>query len=232
MDKTAEALAKKARYDISDLLSIMKLLRSENGCPWDREQNHKSIRNDFLEEAYEAVEAIDTNDSELLAEELGDVLLQVVFHSRIAEEEGVFSFDDVVDGISRKLVLRHPHVFKNTEVSGVGDVLVNWDKIKQQSKGRTTEGQALAGVSRALPSLVRASKLSKRAEKAGLPLPAAPSAFENISDELASLDAEKRADYVGRVLFSIAAEAKALGIDAEQALYDVCEKFVKDNEDR
>ena len=101
----------KEKYEIGDLLEIMKILRSENGCPWDREQDHKSIRKDFIEEVYEAVEAIDSDDAELLKEELGDVLLQVVFHCRIEEEKGSFAFGDAVDGICKKLIVRHPHVF-------------------------------------------------------------------------------------------------------------------------
>ncbi len=123
----------KERYDINDLLRIMEILRSENGCPWDREQDHKSIRKDFLEEVYEVCEAIDLDDSELMKEELGDVLLQVVFHARIEEEKGNFAFADSVNDVCRKLIIRHPHVFGDVTVADSGEVLKNWNDIKQQT---------------------------------------------------------------------------------------------------
>ena len=128
----------KDKYDINDLKAIMKLLRGENGCPWDREQTHESIRKNLIEETYEAVEAIDKKDSALLKEELGDVLLQIVFHSEMEEEAGRFCFDDVANDICQKLIIRHPHVFGNTKVSGVSDVLSNWNAIKQETKGQKT----------------------------------------------------------------------------------------------
>ena len=121
---------KKEKYGIDDLLQIMQILRGEGGCPWDREQTHESMRRDMLEEAYEVCEAIDLNDRDLLKEELGDVLLQVVHHARIEEEQGSFNFEDVCDGICRKLIVRHPHVFADVQVSSTGEVLDNWEKIK------------------------------------------------------------------------------------------------------
>ena len=124
---------KKEKYGIDDLLQIMQILRGEGGCPWDREQTHESMRRDMLEEAYEVCEAIDLNDRDLLKEELGDVLLQVVHHACIEEEQGSFNFEDVCDGICRKLIVRHPHVFADVQVSSTGEVLDNWEKIKQQA---------------------------------------------------------------------------------------------------
>lgn len=229
MKDRIQKILEKESYDVSDLAEIMVILRSENGCPWDREQDHKSIRNDFIEEVYEAVEAIDTDDPELLCEELGDVLMQVVFHARISEEAGGFDLHDVADGVCKKLILRHPHVFGDTVVSGVGDVLTNWDEIKQASKGRSTEAEAFDGVSRALPSLIRSAKLAKRAHKAGIPVPSAPYDFEK---DISALPEEEREQYIGRALFALADAAKNAGINAEQALYNTCEDFVNEQKNK
>ena len=137
---------KKDKYTIEDLLEIMKILRAPGGCPWDREQDHHSIRASFIEETYEAVEAIDTDNTEL-KEELGDVLLQVVFHSRIEEEAGRFNFDDVADGICKKMIVRHPHVFGDVTVENSADVLKNWDEIKKKTKSQKTQTEVLQSVS-------------------------------------------------------------------------------------
>lgn len=127
---------KKEKYDIDDLLEIMRLLRAPGGCPWDAEQTHMSIKKDLIEETYEVIEAINKDDKELMTEELGDLLMQVVFHSQMEQEAGNFDFGDVTDGICKKLIERHPHVFGEVEVSSVGDVLNNWDAIKRRSKGQ------------------------------------------------------------------------------------------------
>ena len=121
---------------MDDLLVLMECLRAPDGCPWDREQTHRSIRQCFLEETYEALEAIDTENAALLEEELGDVLFQVVFHAQLEKEKNSFAFDDVVDGVVRKMLLRHPHVFGDVTVGGTGDVLRNWDAIKKEEKGQ------------------------------------------------------------------------------------------------
>ena len=141
------------RMTAADLRMITALLRSPDGCPWDREQTHESVRENFIEETYEVVEAIDNRDPVLLCEELGDVLLQVMFHARMEEERGSFTFDDVCNGICRKLILRHPHVFGDTEVSGTAQVLDNWDAIKQRSKSQTTATETLESVARSLPAV-------------------------------------------------------------------------------
>ncbi len=162
---------RKEKYTIDDLLEIMEILRSPEGCPWDREQTHKSIRNNLIEETYEAVEAIDTENSELLCEELGDVLLQVVFHAQLEKEKGGFDFSNVVDGVAKKLIERHPHVFGDVTVKDSSEVLANWDAIKRRTKGRKTIADVLEGVSPALPALMRSQKLAKKAAKAaGKPL--------------------------------------------------------------
>ena len=155
----------KEKYTISDLLEIMRLLRTPEGCPWDREQTHESIRSNLLEETHEALEAIDRGDMPLLQEELGDVLLQVVFHAQMEQEKGSFTFDDVVDGICKKLVVRHPHVFGGVTADDAGQVLKNWDAIKRETKGGKTQADMLRAVPRALPALMRAGKVQNRARR-------------------------------------------------------------------
>ena len=209
MNDKVKELMKKSVYDFSDMRMIMEILRAEDGCPWDREQTHKSIRNNFIEEVYEAVEAIDTDDVPLLREELGDVLQQVVFHSRISEEAGEFNIDDVINEVCVKLVERHPHIFGDVTVNNTDDVLTNWDAIKQNKKGRETLQEKLEGVSKALPALVRAEKLAKKAD------------YSN-----SEVNIDPTEDAIGKALFDIAAYANLHNIDAEQALYFACEKFI------
>ena len=146
---------RKAHYTVADLCRIMQLLRSENGCPWDRVQTHESIRKNLIEETYEAVEAIDCKNSDMLKEELGDVLLQVVFHAQMEAEEGRFTFDDVADGICQKLIVRHPHIFSDTKADSADEVLDNWNRIKQETKGQKTATETLNAVPRQLPALIR-----------------------------------------------------------------------------
>lgn len=218
-------------YNIDDLINIMRILRSENGCPWDREQDHHSIRKDFIEEVYEAVEAIDLEDTELLREELGDVLLQVVFHSRIEEEKGSFKFDDVVNEVCQKLIIRHPHVFGDVSVNNSEDVLKNWNNIKQETKGQETYTETLESVCTTLPALMRAQKIGQRAKRAGMD-------FENVQAALDALESEiselKKAiaeqsnieEELGDVLFSAVNVSRLCGIDAEEALSRSADKFV------
>lgn len=224
----------KEKYDINDLLEIMRILRSENGCPWDREQDHKSIRKDFLEETYEVVEAIDTEDRELLLEELGDVLLQVVFHSRIEEEKGGFDFGDVADGICQKLIVRHPHVFGDVTAETSGEVLKNWNNIKQQTKGQETYYETLESVCTALPALMRAQKVGQRAKRAGMDFKDVSQALECLESEIAELKeamaegtAENIAGEMGDVLFSCVNLSRHLECDAEETLTRSTEKFMK-----
>ena len=203
---------RKPRYDYADLLEIIRLLRSPEGCPWDKAQTHASIRRGLLEESYEAAEAIDLDDAALLQEELGDVLLQVMFHARMEEERGSFTFDDVCNGICRKLILRHPHVFGDTEVSGTAQVLDNWDAIKQRSKSQTTATETLESVARSLPALMRAEKLLGRAKKAGYLDAAVP------DDGDSSLGAR---------LMRLVLEARESGTDAERELYEECDRMTE-----
>ena len=155
---------RKEKYEMQDLLKIMELLRSPDGCPWDREQDHHSIRANFIEETYEAIEAIDTENAELLKEELGDVLLQVVFHAQMEQEKGSFDFSDVVDGICKKLIIRHPHVFSEVPAKTSDEVLKNWDAIKMQTKEQKTQTEVLQSVS---PCAAGLDAQPKSTEKGG-----------------------------------------------------------------
>jgi len=227
------ALRNCPHYGINELLQIMQALRSENGCPWDKEQTHQSIRQDFLEECYEAVEAIDCNSVPMLREELGDVLLQVVFHCQIEAEQSHFTFDDICDELCRKLVVRHPHVFGDVSVSGSDEVLKNWDSIKQETKQQKTASETLQGVCQALPALMYAQKLGKRAGRAGMDWTSAEDAFQYIrreTDELAEAmqqgDAAQMEEEMGDLLFSCVNTARHLHIDAETALRDASQKFL------
>lgn len=206
MNEQAKRLKNKEKYTVDDLVDIMALLRAEDGCPWDREQTHESIRSNFIEETYEVIEAIDTENASLLREELGDVLLQVVFHARISEEAGDFTFDDVADEVCRKLVVRHPHIFADVEADTTDKVLTNWDKIKAETKKQKTVSDTLNSVSRSLPSLMRATKIAKKAAKAGYGKP-----FDVV---------------VGDLLFDIATLCNENGIDPEKALYDACDRRI------
>ncbi|MBQ4533831.1 MAG: MazG family protein, partial [Ruminococcus sp.] len=178
----------KQNYNIDDLIDIVRLLRSEGGCPWDREQTHESIRTDFLEETCEVIEAIDLKDTELLREELGDVLLQVVFHCRIEEELNSFKFEDICDGICKKLIIRHPHVFGEVIADDTDQVLKNWDAIKMETKGQTSYTDTLNSVAKSLPALMRAQKVGKRAMRAGMDFRCADDAIACIANEKKELD--------------------------------------------
>ena len=223
---------------MEDLLKIMEILRSPEGCPWDREQTHKSIRNNLLEEAYEAAEAIDTDDAELLREELGDVLLQVVFHSRLQEEAGGFGFAEVVDGIAKKLIVRHPHVFGDVTVKDSTEVLANWEAIKRRTKGRETDTQVLKGVSVALPALMRAQKILGKAAKATGEKGDLSASFLRMQEgvrefsEAAGSGREEQMEKLGNLLLSVAEAAGLMHVEAEQALAEACDRFVSEFEER
>lgn len=195
------------RFSMQDLLNIMKLLRER--CPWDREQTHESIRMNFLEEAYEVCDAIDKKDPENLCEELGDVLLQVVFHAQMSDEEKEFDYDDVVSGVCSKLVLRHPHIFGDVKADNTEQVLTNWDNIKAVEKGQKNVRKKLDDVPNALPALIRAQKLMGRAHKGGC--------YE-YSDMLSGMSKEEAVGYLGDRLFELCSAAKALDIELEEVL--------------
>ena len=223
---------KKPRYAMEDLIRIMEALRSPEGCPWDRVQTHQSIRANMLEEAYEAADAIDRADMDNLKEELGDVLLQVVFHARMAQEAGEFTFDDVVDGVCQKLVFRHPHVFGAVDAGDPEGALAAWDAQKRQEKGQKTTGDALDSVARALPALVRAAKLQDKARKAGFDWRDAAPAMDKLSEELeefrqAVAEQSNVEEELGDLLFAAVKAGRFAGVDAETALQGACEKFIR-----
>lgn len=220
-------------YSFEDLVKIMELLRAPDGCPWDREQDHKSIRNDFIEETYEAIEAIDTDNKELLREELGDVLLQVVFHARISEEAGDFSVNEVVDEICKKLIIRHPHVFGDVVADTSDKVKKNWDAIKKAGKNQTTQKEVMESISVALPSLIRAHKIGKKAAKVGFDFTGTEDAMlkvreetEEVSRAIAENNAENIKEEIGDLLFAVVNLARKAGVDSEEALYNANNKFI------
>ena len=224
---------RKERYSIDDLCVIMRILRGENGCPWDRVQTHESIRKNLIEETYEAVEAIDCHDPSMLKEELGDVLLQVVFHAQIEEENNSFSFADVTDEICRKLIVRHPHVFSDVRAENAEEALDNWNQIKKITKGQKTAAETLNAVPKQLPALMRSEKVQSRARKAGLDYTDASSAFRDLQSEIAELGSamdEKNtahiAEEIGDTLFAAVNVARLYDMDPEELLTRACEKFI------
>lgn len=212
MTDRAKKLLDKKSYDVNDLLEIMSILRSEDGCPWDREQTHESIRKNFIEETYEVVEAIDNADSALMREELGDVLLQIVFHAKMCEEDGEFVFGDVCNDVCEKLIVRHPHIFGDVKADNAEKVLVNWEKIKQETKKRESTYEILDGIAKSLPSLMRAQKIAKKAAKANV---------YTMPDE--TMDK----DEIAKRLFDLCAKAEKNGYDAEEILAKYCDDFVE-----
>ena len=224
----------KDEYNFDDLVEIVRILRAPGGCPWDAEQTHESIRCDFLEETYEVLEAIDTANPVLLQEELGDVMLQVVLHSRISEEDGIFDINAVADGICKKLIIRHPHVFGDVTVGGTEDVLKNWDDIKRKTKKQGTQTEAMAAIPATFPALMKAQKVQGKAKKAGFDWRDSDGAFEKVGEEaaelkeaLASGDAEKIEDELGDLLFSAVNVARFCDCDAEGALDKATKKFMR-----
>ena len=222
----------KDRYNFEDLISIMKYLRAPNGCPWDREQDHKSIRSNFIEETYEVIEAIDTENTELLKEELGDVLLQVVFHAEMESEIGSFNIDDVCNDVCQKLVTRHPHVFGDIKADTSDKALVSWDNVKMQTKSQKSQADAMDSVSRVLPSLIRSTKIQQKAAKVGFDWDNVDGAFDKLTEEVAELkeaiaedNKEHQIEELGDLLFSVVNVARFLKIDSEEALYKACDKF-------
>lgn len=220
------------RYGFADLIEIMKILRGEGGCPWDREQTHSSIRKNLIEETYEAVEAIDSGDKTLLQEELGDVLLQVAFHSEMEREAGNFDINDVIDGVCHKLIERHPHVFGDVKAETSEQVLSNWERIKKKEKSRD-DTQSLEAVPRALPALMRSQKVLQRAAKAGADLPDVKTEIARAEETLKTLKAAGREDpavkdRLGKLLFAAANLARLAGCDAEEALTASCDRFIRD----
>ena len=219
------------KYDFEDLVLVVEVLRGEGGCPWDREQTHKSIRKDFIEETYEVIEAIDTEDPVLLREELGDVLLQVTFHSQIEKEEGRFDIHDVANDICEKLIHRHPHVFGEVKVSDSTEVLSNWEKIKSVEKSRDTLTDKLRAIPPMLPALMRAQKVGKKASF--FDFETADAVFDKLYEEIEEIrDAMKNGsqsdvdEEIGDLLLTVTSLARKTKTDSELALTNATNKFI------
>ena len=217
---------------MSDLAEIVRILRAPGGCPWDREQDHRSIRRDLLEEAYEVAEAIDEEDPEHLKEELGDLLLQVVMHARMEEEEGRTDLNGVADGICKKLIYRHPHVFGDVTVTGSGEVLANWDELKKKEKHQTTAADSVDAVARSLPGLWRAEKIQKKAAKVGFDWDGVDGAMEKLREETGELETaiaegSNVSEELGDLLFAAVNVARFVKTDPEAALSAACDKFAR-----
>lgn len=218
--------------NLKELIDVVAKLRAPDGCPWDREQTHTSLRPNMLEEAYEAVDAIDENDIAHLREELGDVLLQVLLHSQIASESNEFTLDDVAKELKEKLIHRHPHVFGTAKVNNADDVLKTWDKLKSEEK--TERKSAMDGLSRSQAALISAQKISKRAVKTGFEWPNEESLYDCVMSEIeefkeAEIEKDKNhmEEEMGDILFAIVNLARWNKIDAEQALLKANKKFEK-----
>ena len=217
--------------ELKEFVEVIARLRAPDGCQWDREQTHRSLRPNMLEEAYEAVDAMDDNDMKHLQEELGDVLLQVVLHAQIASEEGAFTLEDVARGIKNKIIHRHPHVFGNTKVSSTKEILDNWDKLKAEEKKHRKS--AMDGVSKAQSALMSAQKISKKAVKQGFEWPDEASLYDCIKSEFREFQEAKQAENrelmeeeFGDILFAVVNLARWNKIDAEQALLKANKKFI------
>lgn len=216
-------------YSFERLVAIMRRLRGPDGCLWDKEQTHASLARHLVEEAYEVVDAIERGDAAHLAEELGDLLLQVVFHAQIADDEDRFSIDDILEGIIAKLVRRHPHIFADTRVESSADVTVNWERIKREEKGRTS---ALGSVLPALPALMYAEKLQSKAAGVGFDWEEYGQVVEKVKEELAEVvwakeEGEDVEAEIGDALFAVVNLARFLDVDCETALRGVCARFVE-----
>lgn len=227
----------KRRYDYEDFLTVMRLLRGPGGCPWDAEQTHQSIRRNFLEETYEVIDALDHDSAPDMCEELGDVLMQVVFHAIMEEERGRFTMADVVDGVTKKMIFRHPHVFGGTMTADNSEqVLTNWEVLKREEKGQASTADAIEAVPHTLPALWRAEKVQKKAAKAGFDWSGALSALDKLEEEIrelrAALERGGSADEshgireeLGDALFMAAKVCQMCAVDPEDALHRACDKF-------
>ena len=225
----------KNKKDFNDLLEIIEILRSEDGCAWDREQTHKSLEKALIEESYEVIDAIDQDDDNSLIEELGDVLLQVVFHASIGKEDGYFDISDIIEGICNKMVSRHPHVFKDcNELNSSDEVLVKWDELKKKEKGYSSLTEEMKGITKGLPALLRAHKVQEKAKKVGFDFDDVSFAINKVKEELKEVidvynteNVEKIKEEIGDLLFSCVNVARFLKVDEEIALNWTVDKFIK-----
>ncbi|MDD3569707.1 MAG: nucleoside triphosphate pyrophosphohydrolase [Lachnospiraceae bacterium] len=222
----------KEKYGFDDLVEIIRTLRGENGCPWDKVQTHETLRDSMVEEAYEVVEAINNKDMSNLCEELGDVLLQVIFHSMIEAEKGGFTLEDVYDGISKKMISRHSHIFAEDVANTTEEVLVNWEKNKKKEKGFETQTQVLESVPKSLPALIRARKIQAKAANVGFDIQTIEDAIKKLEEEIYELKnalnmgEEAIVEEYGDILFSCVNISRFLSLNPEFALTNSSEKFI------
>ncbi|MGG7179035.1 nucleoside triphosphate pyrophosphohydrolase [Clostridium paraputrificum] len=222
------------KKDIYDLVQIIDTLRGEDGCPWDREQTHESLKKAMIEESYEVVDAIEKEDDNALIEELGDVLLQVVFHAAIGKDDGYFDLGEVIEGICNKMIYRHPHVFGDAKSNNSDEVLVNWEDLKKEEKDFKTVADELEGVAKALPALIRAGKVQKKAAKIGFDWNKVEEAAEKVKEELEEVlevyksdNMVKIREEVGDLIFACVNVARFLKVDGEEALNITTNKFIR-----
>ena len=224
----------KDKYEFSDLVEIMKLLRSEKGCPWDRDQNHESLKKYLIEETYEVLEAIDLKDKDKLCEELGDLLLQVVFHAQIGSEEGTFNIDDVITSICCKMILRHTHVFGGDKAETPDEVVDNWEAIKRKEKDVKSHTEVLRDVPSNLPALMRSYKVQQKAAQVGFDWDNIQDVFDKVDEEIRELkdvytskNVERISDEMGDVFFALVNLSRFLKVQPELALTGTINKFIK-----
>lgn len=227
----AVPLAQRKRFCFADLVEILDILRGEKGCPWDKEQTHQSLRKYLIEEAYEATAAIDEEDPDQITDELGDVLLQIVFHANIGKSHGTFTISDVTSAICSKMIYRHAHIFGTDKCETAQDVSMNWEKLKKAEKHLTTQASVLADVSRGLPALMRAAKVQKKAAQVGFDWDSAEEALPKVNEEAEEVLAELQSqrdpgEELGDLLFSCVNVARLCGKDPEEMLTWATEKFI------
>ena len=223
----------KDHYTMEDLIRLITVLRSPGGCPWDRKQTHESIKKNFIEETYEAIEAINKKDTQGLREELGDVLLQIMLHCEMEREKGSFDFNDVVNELCQKLVERHPHVFSGSSAANSAEALDRWDEVKRKTKGIKKQSESMLKVPREFPALMRAQKVQQKAAKAGFDWSNAEGAFQKLQEEINELKnalSEGVKDHIdeefGDVLFSCVNVSRFIGADSEESLTAATDKFI------
>ncbi|HZK70644.1 MAG TPA: nucleoside triphosphate pyrophosphohydrolase [Clostridia bacterium] len=225
---------KKEKYSLQDLCFIMETLRGPGGCPWDCEQNHDTLKGYLIEETYEVIEAINLKDDKMICEELGDVLLQVVFHSSIAKGKGAFNIDDVIKGISEKMILRHPHVFGNVKADTSEEVLKNWDEIKKKEKGTETQSDVMKKIPKELPALLRSYKVQQKAAKVGFDWDNTDDVIAKIEEELCEVkmaiknnDVDNIKEELGDLLFAVVNLSRFVDANPELSLDSANEKFIR-----
>ncbi len=224
----------KEKYGLEDFIRLIDVLRGPGGCPWDIKQTHESLKHNVVEEAWEVVDAINEGSEAHLREELGDLLMQVIFHASISKERGGFTLDDISDEAVKKLVHRHPHVFGTVKADTPDEVLTNWDAIKRADRGQQSAASAMDGIPRGLPGLMRSEKIQSKAAKYGFDWPDVSGAMDKLREETAELqegidagDIENIKEEIGDALFSVVNVARFYKLDTEECMHAACEKFIR-----